>query len=67
MVKCEPLGAEAPFRLRIHSNAQLIMDLHAHLSTMEIIGFLGGRWDPQTKGESVCLFVLLSVRVCVRS
>src|SRR4051812_22535429 len=51
MIKCESLNAEAsPFRLRVHSNVLVLMDLHAHLSSAEIIGFLGGTWDSQNKG-----------------
>ena len=26
-----------------------MMDLHAHLSNYEVIGLLGGTWDPETK------------------
>eukprot|EP01102_Stenamoeba_stenopodia_P000573 TRINITY_DN1055_c0_g1_i3.p1 TRINITY_DN1055_c0_g1~~TRINITY_DN1055_c0_g1_i3.p1 ORF type:complete len:385 (-),score=98.96 TRINITY_DN1055_c0_g1_i3:126-1280(-) len=34
-----------PFYLRVHTNALLLIDLHSHLlNTIEIIGFLGGRY-----------------------
>ncbi|KAJ2714686.1 hypothetical protein H4R19_001598 [Coemansia spiralis] len=53
MVRCTPFaglplsGAAGcqPFRLVVHTNAQLEMDFHAHLMLSEVIGLLGGRWD----------------------
>lgn len=38
-----------PFRLMVTPAAQLMMDVHAHLSTSEIIGILGGFWDQQSQ------------------
>lgn len=40
---------EPPFQVRVHPDATFICDLHAHLATCEIIGFLGGRWNETTK------------------
>ncbi|RCH95701.1 hypothetical protein CU098_000577, partial [Rhizopus stolonifer] len=57
MIKCEPftgkpgtgaLGSQ-PFELAVESNVLLAMDFHAHLMTTEIIGFLAGDWDKDTK------------------
>ncbi|KAJ2747627.1 hypothetical protein GGI20_000276 [Coemansia sp. BCRC 34301] len=53
MVRCtafqgQPLSGapgSQPFRVVVHSNAQLQMDFHAHLMLAEVIGLLGGRWD----------------------
>ncbi|KAJ2438908.1 hypothetical protein GGF42_008136, partial [Coemansia sp. RSA 2424] len=53
MVRCtafqgQPLSGapgSQPFRLVVHSNAQLQMDFHAHLMLSEVIGLLGGQWD----------------------
>ncbi|PVZ97378.1 hypothetical protein BB558_006662 [Smittium angustum] len=50
LVKCmtftgEPgsgVAGSQPFQIFVHSNAQVIMDLHAHLMETEIIGLLGG-------------------------
>lgn len=47
-----PRGAvqlEAPYDVVVHPDAVFICDLHSHLATCEIIGFLGGRWDEDTK------------------
>lgn len=40
---------EPPFQVRVHPDATFICDLHSHLATCEIIGFLGGRWNEATK------------------
>ncbi|KAJ2722386.1 hypothetical protein GGI07_003348 [Coemansia sp. Benny D115] len=57
MVRCtpfqgQPLSGAAgcqPFRLVVHTNAQVQMDFHAHLMLSEVIGLLGGHWDAQGK------------------
>jgi SHAQKYF class myb-like DNA-binding protein len=48
MVRCSRYASpEAqPLKIFVHSNAMLLADLHAHLSQIEIIGFLGGKWEP---------------------
>ncbi|KAG7395500.1 hypothetical protein PHYBOEH_003691 [Phytophthora boehmeriae] len=40
---------DSPFRVLMHPDAVFVADLHAHLATCEIIGFLGGKWDESTK------------------
>ncbi|KAJ2608768.1 hypothetical protein EV177_004797, partial [Coemansia sp. RSA 1804] len=61
MVRCTPfpgqplstvLGCQ-PFRVVVHTNAQVQMDLHAHLMLSEVIGFLGGVWDAKSKVVTV--------------
>ena len=42
-----------PFRVLIDEDAILVCDLHAHLVSVEIIGFLAGNWDSQTKTISI--------------
>ncbi|KAJ2786711.1 hypothetical protein GGI15_001289 [Coemansia interrupta] len=57
MVRCTPfqglpLSGTAgcqPFKLVVHTNAQLQMDFHAHLMLSEVIGLLGGMWDTDGK------------------
>ncbi|KAI8322428.1 hypothetical protein GQ54DRAFT_240472, partial [Martensiomyces pterosporus] len=57
MVRCTPFPGQPlsgvvgcqPFRLVVHTNAQLQMDFHAHLMLSEVIGLLGGRWDAEEK------------------
>ncbi|KND05014.1 uncharacterized protein SPPG_00695 [Spizellomyces punctatus DAOM BR117] len=36
----------APFRVVVQSNAMIVMDVHSHLAHTEIIGLLGGTYDP---------------------
>ncbi|KAK1934477.1 Myb-like protein H [Phytophthora citrophthora] len=38
-----------PFQVVVHPDAVFVADLHAHLATCEIIGFLGGKWDEASK------------------
>lgn len=38
-----------PFKVIVHPDATFVCDLHSHLATCEIIGFLGGKWDEETK------------------
>lgn len=48
LVQCERFNearTEQPFRVTITSSALFVMDLHSHLSTTEVIGYLAGRWD----------------------
>ncbi|CAI5727431.1 unnamed protein product [Hyaloperonospora brassicae] len=40
---------DPPFRVMVHPDAVFVADLHAHLATCEIIGFLGGKWDEALK------------------
>ncbi|KAE9040248.1 hypothetical protein PR001_g4807 [Phytophthora rubi] len=36
---------DPPFQVVVHPDAVFVADLHSHLATCEIIGFLGGKWD----------------------
>lgn len=57
MVKCEPFCGQPnsgvvgcqPFGIKVQSNVLLGMDFHAHLMTAEIIGFLAGEWNTETR------------------
>ncbi|KAI8988243.1 hypothetical protein BDF20DRAFT_854635 [Mycotypha africana] len=57
MIKCEPFigkpGSNVsgcqPFEISVDSNVLLAMDFHAHLMETEIIGFLAGEWNNETK------------------
>ncbi|KAJ2078365.1 hypothetical protein H4R24_004535, partial [Coemansia sp. RSA 988] len=61
MVRCTPFAApplsnlagSQPFKLVVHTNAQLAMDFHAHLMLSEVIGLLGGCWDARTRELTV--------------
>lgn len=45
LVPCDPYrGDTQPFKMTVHPiDVNLVMDLHAHLSTNEVIGLLAGR------------------------
>ncbi|XP_023370880.1 histone H2A deubiquitinase MYSM1 isoform X2 [Otolemur garnettii] len=45
---------QEPFRVKVASEALLIMDLHAHVSMAEVIGLLGGRYSEVDKIVEVC-------------
>ncbi|GJJ74638.1 hypothetical protein EMPS_06996 [Entomortierella parvispora] len=44
----------APFRVKVSSDAMLIMDFHSHLAETEVIGLLGGLYDEDER----ILFIL---------
>ncbi|KAL0041515.1 hypothetical protein WJX79_005896 [Trebouxia sp. C0005] len=61
LVKCcdfvGPPGSGAPlaqpFQVEVEAQVHLVMDFHAHLSSCEIIGLLGGQWDSEKKIISI--------------
>lgn len=44
-----------PFNVAISSNVLLLVDFHCHLTTSEVVGYLGGRWDTSTQQSSSLL------------
>lgn len=38
-----------PFNVAVSSNVLLLMDFHCHMTTSEVVGYLGGRWDTNTQ------------------
>jgi len=48
-VKMNEEDESQPFGLIVHPDVAFLCDLHAHLAEAEIIGLLGGRWDPQNR------------------
>lgn len=44
-----PAAPPQPFRLEVTPAALVVMDAHAHMCTNEVIGFLGGSFDPQER------------------
>lgn len=52
LVECESfkeMEKVQPFTVSIASNALLLMDFHCHLTTSEVVGYLGGRWNQKTQ------------------
>ncbi|KAL8567564.1 hypothetical protein ACOMHN_054378 [Nucella lapillus] len=50
-VKCEhfeDLSRMQPFNVTISTNVLMLMDFHCHLTTSEVVGYLGGSWCPET-------------------
>ena len=45
---CKSAQAQ-PFGVEISDEAMVLMDFHAHLSCFEVIGYLGGDWDPESR------------------
>ena len=43
-----------PFQVLVHSNVYALVDVHAHLSTAEVMGFLAGHWDAEKRIITVC-------------
>ena len=44
---------QQPFAVAVAPEALLLMDLHAHLSRFEVIGYLGGTWDRERRAIAV--------------
>lgn len=42
------VGKMQPFSVDISTNCLLLMDYHCHLTTSEVVGYLAGKFDPQT-------------------
>ncbi|KAJ8320924.1 hypothetical protein KUTeg_002511, partial [Tegillarca granosa] len=56
LVECETfdcLGKIQPFTVSIATNSLLLMDFHCHLTSSEVVGYLGGKWDPKTQHLSI--------------
>ncbi|KAK3083491.1 hypothetical protein FSP39_024059 [Pinctada imbricata] len=48
LVECESfktLGKAQPFTVSMTTNSMLLMDYHSHLTSSEVVGYLGGKWD----------------------
>ena len=41
-----PSASAVPFEVIVQSDALVVMDTHAHMSTTEVIGLLGGQYSP---------------------
>ncbi|KAI1291908.1 MPN domain-containing protein [Halotydeus destructor] len=56
MVKCEPfsvLERLQPFNITLSTNALLLIDFHCHLTSGEVVGYLGGTWDFATHNLAI--------------
>ena len=41
----QSLGRMQPFNVTMSSSAMAVIDVHAHVSTSEVVGYLAGQWD----------------------
>ncbi|XP_019854291.1 PREDICTED: MPN domain-containing protein-like [Amphimedon queenslandica] len=56
LVQCasfKTLGEVQPFQVVVSSNVLLLMDYHSHLCWSEVLGYLGGLYDPVQKAIQV--------------
>eukprot|EP00041_Stephanoeca_diplocostata_P036862 m.1365536 g.1365536 ORF g.1365536 m.1365536 type:complete len:1069 (+) comp24947_c1_seq14:375-3581(+) len=56
MINCQQFNdsrMKQPFRVQVTCSALFLMDLHSHLATTEVIGYLAGHWDATTKAITV--------------
>ncbi|KAL3854381.1 hypothetical protein ACJMK2_013652 [Sinanodonta woodiana] len=56
LVQCEMFSNMSklqPFSVSVTTNVLLLMDFHCHLTTSEVVGYLGGKWDPTTQHLSI--------------
>ena len=44
-------GKMQPFTVSMTTNALLLMDFHASLTSSEVVGYLGGTWDVHTHSK----------------
>ncbi|XP_078801758.1 histone H2A deubiquitinase MYSM1 isoform X2 [Oryzias latipes] len=56
LIPCRSFDEDTPepFQVVVCAETLLIMDMHAHVSTGEVIGLLGGRFDMDAKILKVC-------------
>ncbi|KAK6623457.1 hypothetical protein RUM43_009309 [Polyplax serrata] len=47
------IGKIQPFLITVSTNAALVMDFHSHLTSSEVVGYLGGVWDVNSHTLSV--------------
>lgn len=48
---------QAPYKVSIASTALAVMDIHSHISKTEVIGMLGGHFDPGTQRLTIRMAV----------
>ncbi|XP_076821636.1 MPN domain-containing protein-like [Clavelina lepadiformis] len=50
----ENAGKPQPFTVMVSTSVLLMIDFHCHLTTNEVVGYLGGKYDPVKK----CLYLM---------
>lgn len=53
----QALGRMQPFNVTMSSSAMAMMDIHAHLSTSEVVGYLAGQWDVTNHSKDEMFYV----------
>lgn len=52
-----------PFSVIIYSSVMAVMDFHCHLSNSEVVGYLGGNWDPSKKCKKL---LAVYTKICLK-
>ncbi|XP_052813707.1 MPN domain-containing protein-like [Mya arenaria] len=56
LVACEffaSSGNVQPYTVSMSTNSLLLIDFHCHLTTSEVVGYLGGKWDQTSQHLSI--------------
>jgi hypothetical protein len=53
-----------PFAVQLPLSALLTMELASHLSATEVVGFLEGEWNSETKGLHEFIFLSVEFFLC---
>lgn len=48
----QSIGRMQPFTVTMSSSAMAMIDIHAHLTTSEVVGYLAGQWDVTNHSKS---------------
>ena len=49
---------QAPFSVKLSIQALVVVDIHSHLCTTEVIGLLGGHFEPGSNGSQATLSIV---------
>ena len=59
----QALGRMQPFNVTMSSSAMAMIDIHAHLSTSEVVGYLAGQWDVTNHSKNQ-IFTCILITSC---
>ncbi|KAK5644658.1 hypothetical protein RI129_005958 [Pyrocoelia pectoralis] len=59
LIYCKAFTEEYPqeFQINLHLQTLLLMDLHAHTSTAEVMGLMGGYWNSDNKTLTILRYI----------
>ncbi|XP_050304868.1 histone H2A deubiquitinase MYSM1-like isoform X2 [Anthonomus grandis grandis] len=58
LIYCRPFSTEKPqeFTVKLDLSTLLLLDLHSHMFLTEVMGLVGGYWDPSEKNLKICCY-----------